>query len=90
MSIGVNQELQYDALETLGFDGTLPEKELLWLLDNGPTSNIRSEAWVQMLASKGRTEPRDVAWNILLGDEGYTGTLKEKERMFWIAGGVFS
>lgn len=82
-------DARYAALGNQGFAGTLNDRTLAWLQDAGATSRIIPEAWRQMLNLKGyNTGFFNLDWANLLEGQGYSGTLNEMEREFWIDGGI--
>ncbi len=84
-------DVKYEALGDLGYTGASPHRTLQWLQANGATADDIPDAWGEMLAAKGMTSGvRAVDWNQLLEDQGFTGSLKEKEHAFWTAGGTFA
>ena len=81
---------KFDALRTQGFTGSISDMTLQWLKANGATSNAVPDAWGEMLALYLKTPQRNSGWYELLGDEGYTGSMNDRELQFWLAGGVLS
>lgn len=78
-------------LSGLGYTGTLSEMFLEWLLDNGATTRTMSDAIREFLIARGVSGlfTLNDGWFNWLGTEGYTGTINDRNKAFWIAGGVF-
>ena len=82
-------DAKFAALRGLGYQGAMPEMTLQWLQANGATSAQLSTAWDEMLESKGFGPANPDGWYDLLGSLGYTGSISDRSRDFWIAGGIF-
>ena len=48
------------------------------------------DGWQALLALYQQNPQRNTGWYDLLGDEGYTGSLNDRELAFWLAGGILS
>lgn len=83
-------DLKVTAYRDQGFTGALLDMELQWLQNGGATSENRHDAWREMLDFQGYKDWPAVedAWYQLLGVEGYTGTLLDREDQFYAAGGI--
>jgi hypothetical protein len=87
-------DCRYAALRNQGYDGHVNDMEMLWLVANGADPAIGSlmDRWRSMLLSQGFTPELDYAfndaWYALLGDQGYTGHMNDRETAFWCAGGI--
>lgn len=90
-------DARFSALRAQGYTGSTSDMLLAWLIYNGATAaKTLQDAWALVLAAYGfpinRTAgfARNDAWYALLGTYGYAGTLDDRERAFWIAGGILA
>ena len=83
-------DAKFDALRGQGFTGSVSDMTLQWLISNGATSSQLSDAWDEMLESKGFGPANPDGWYDLLGSLGYTGSISVRSRDFWLAGGTLS
>jgi hypothetical protein len=86
-------DARFDALRTLGHTGSTSDMLYTWLAANGGVGDHINDRWRTMLgANIPRTDFENYHyndwWYDLLGSQGYTGTLNDREYQFWLAGGV--
>lgn len=71
-----------------GYTGSIMDRLLAWLKANGGTGFTYNDLMRSMLKAKGFLQPSIVdAWYAYLGFKGYSGSLVDRERAFWLAGG---
>ena len=73
---------------------TNPDMTLQWLRANGATDDDKTlaDAWNSMLTQqlgipKDQATTRQDMWFEVLGNLGYTGSISDRERAFWLDGG---
>lgn len=80
--------LQYLALGTLGYTGSLNDRLLKYYKANGATSNNIQDAEVQFLKAQASVTVKkqiNDMWKQYLLALGYTGTLQDMLYAFWFA-----
>ena len=87
-------DAKFQALRGQGRTGSISDMQLQWLQANGATSSQQSDAWREMLASQ-LSKPitavqRNDDWYTLLGNQGHSGSMNDREIAFWQAGGAFA
>lgn len=85
-------DARFDALRLQGFTGSTSDMLLQWLQANSgvPVPKTIPDGWRALLNLYQKNGQRNTGWYDLLGDEGYTGSLNDRELAFWLAGGVLS
>lgn len=75
---------KYNKLVALGYSGALQEMFLDFLVARGATSKTLNQAEKEFLLSKSMANKTlNDMWFKYLGDLGYTGTLVEREAVYW-------
>ena len=88
--MGTLVDERFDALRTQLFTGSTSDMILQWLQDSGATSGSVADAWREMLdiVLAAPTGNQNDDWFYLLGTEGHTGQINDREYAFWLAGGI--
>lgn len=83
-------DLKFSALRAQGFLGAGLDMELQWLQDAGATSDNLRDAWREALDLQGYSALPHIedAWYAFLGDQGFTGSMRDREYLFWLGSGA--